>query len=86
MRRNTNVVAEVGARGPDAPPESLNSDAKTSVSDGLDNELTGAQVVVDLTHSPSFENAAVLESFEISTAYFGDVEHSFRLIPHARFG
>lgn len=35
--------------------------------EGLIEALTGAQVVVDVTNSPSFEDKAVLEFFEIST-------------------
>src|SRR5213079_2790871 len=34
---------------------------------GLTEALTGAQVVVDVTNSPSFEDKAVLEFFETST-------------------
>src|SRR4030095_12196105 len=35
--------------------------------EGLIEALTGAQVVVDVTNSPSFEDKAVLEFFQIST-------------------
>src|SRR6185436_255073 len=35
--------------------------------EGLTEALTGAQSVVDLTNSPSFEDKAVLEFFETST-------------------
>jgi uncharacterized protein YbjT (DUF2867 family) len=35
--------------------------------EGLEAALTGAQVVVDLANSPSFEDKAVLEFFETST-------------------
>src|SRR5882724_3270847 len=35
--------------------------------EGLTEALTGAQVVVDVTNSPSFEDKAVLEFFETST-------------------
>ncbi len=36
--------------------------------EGLTEALTGAQVVLDVTNSPSFEDKAVLEFFETSTA------------------
>jgi hypothetical protein len=42
------------------------------------------EVVVDIANSQSFEGAEALEFLEISTAYFGDVEHSFRLTWSAR--
>jgi uncharacterized protein YbjT (DUF2867 family) len=35
--------------------------------EGLDEVLKGASVVVDVSNSPSFEDAAVLEFFERST-------------------
>src|SRR5947207_13809196 len=35
--------------------------------EGLTEALTGTQVVVDVTNSPSFEDKAVLEFFETST-------------------
>ena len=35
--------------------------------EGLTEALSGAQVVVDVTNSPSFEDKAVLEFFETST-------------------
>ena len=44
----------------------------------------GHEVVVDIASSQSFEGAAALEFFEISIAYCGDVEHSFRLTSSAR--
>ncbi|WP_424630215.1 SDR family oxidoreductase [Bradyrhizobium sp. SYSU BS000235] len=38
----------------------------TITGEGLDNALKGAQVVIDLANSPSFEDKAVLEFFETS--------------------
>src|SRR5438046_5256227 len=35
--------------------------------EGLTDALTGAQVVVDVTNSPSFEDRAAIEFFETST-------------------
>src|ERR1700746_3457205 len=48
---------EVGARSPQ-------SGVNTLTGEGLDEALAGAQVVVDLANSPSFEDKAVLEFFE----------------------
>ena len=36
------------------------------MSEGLNEALAGAQVVIDLANSPSFEDKAVLEFFETS--------------------
>src|SRR5215213_11853472 len=45
---------------------SLASGLNTITGAGLDEALAGAQVVVDVTNSPSFEDKAVLEFFETS--------------------
>jgi uncharacterized protein YbjT (DUF2867 family) len=42
------------------------SGLNTVTGEGLDDALVGAQVVVDVTNSPSFEDKAVLEFFENS--------------------
>ena len=46
-----------------SPSQGLNS----ITGEGLTEALTGAQVVLDVTNSPSFEDKAVLEFFETST-------------------
>jgi uncharacterized protein YbjT (DUF2867 family) len=43
-----------------------NTGVNTITGDGLNEALAGAQVVVDLANSPSFEDKAVLEFFETS--------------------
>ena len=45
---------------------SLESGLNTITGAGLDEALAGAQVVVDVTNSPSFEDKAVLDFFETS--------------------
>jgi uncharacterized protein YbjT (DUF2867 family) len=45
---------------------SLTSGVNTITGEGLAEALTGAEVVVDVTNSPSFEDKAVLEFFETS--------------------
>jgi uncharacterized protein YbjT (DUF2867 family) len=54
------------AGGHDAVAASLASGVNTITGEGLDAALTGAQVVVDVTNSPNFEDKAVLEFFETS--------------------
>src|SRR5215468_8739066 len=46
---------------------SLKSGVNTITGEGLAKALTGAEIVVDVTNSPSFEDKAVLEFFETST-------------------
>src|SRR5438874_3760626 len=61
------VVARLGAHGHQAVPASPSSGVKTPTGEGLAEALKGASVVVDVTNSPSWEDAAVLKFFETST-------------------
>jgi uncharacterized protein YbjT (DUF2867 family) len=54
-------------RGHEAVSASPSSGVNTLTGEGLADALKGAQVVVDVTNSPSFEDGAVLEFFETST-------------------
>jgi len=60
------VVQNLRARSHEAVPESPNTGVNTITGEGLDAALAGADVVVDLANSPSFEDAAVLAFFETS--------------------
>jgi uncharacterized protein YbjT (DUF2867 family) len=60
------VVENLRARGHEAVPASPNTGVDTITGDGLDAALVGAQVVVDLANSPSFEDAAALDFFQTS--------------------
>jgi uncharacterized protein YbjT (DUF2867 family) len=61
------LVAKLTEQGHEAVPASPNSGVNTLTGEGLADVLTGAAVVVDVSNSPSFEDAAVLEFFETST-------------------
>jgi uncharacterized protein YbjT (DUF2867 family) len=50
------------------------SGLNTVTGEGLDDALAGAQVVVDVTNSPSFEDKAVLEFFETSGRHISAAE------------
>src|ERR687889_1139220 len=52
--------------GHEVVPASPNSGVNTITGEGLKEALAGAQVVIDLSNSPSFEDNAVLEFFETS--------------------
>jgi uncharacterized protein YbjT (DUF2867 family) len=57
------VVANLTARGHQAVAASPNSGVNTYTGEGLGAALAGADVVVDLATSPSFEDDAVLDFF-----------------------
>ncbi|MGH7531318.1 MAG: SDR family oxidoreductase [Gemmatimonadales bacterium] len=61
------VVTKLRESGFEAVAASPNSGVNTITGDGLAEALTGASVVVDVSNSPSFEDAAVLAFFETST-------------------
>src|SRR5215813_13662440 len=62
------LVANLAERGHEAVAASPNSGVNTLTGEGLAEVLAGAAVVVDVSNSPSFDDAAVLEFFETSTA------------------
>jgi uncharacterized protein YbjT (DUF2867 family) len=60
------LVNRLRASGNDAVPASPASGVDVLTGAGLAEVLKGAQVVVDVTNSPSFEDAAVLSFFQTS--------------------
>lgn len=61
------VVARLSQRGHEAVPASPSQGVDSVTGEGLAKVLNGADVIVDLSNSPSFEDKAVLEFFERST-------------------
>jgi len=61
------LVSKFTAAGHEAVAASPKSGVNTLTGEGLAEVLKGAQVVVDVANSPSFEENAVLEFFEKST-------------------
>lgn len=61
------VVTKLGERGYEVVAASPNSGVNTLTGEGLAEVLAGASVVVDVSNSPSFDDAAVMEFFETST-------------------
>jgi uncharacterized protein YbjT (DUF2867 family) len=55
-------------RGQEVLAASPDSGVNTLTGEGLSAALAGAQVVVDVSNSPSFEDAAVLKFFQAATA------------------
>jgi uncharacterized protein YbjT (DUF2867 family) len=60
------TVAILRQGGHEVLAASPNSGVNTITGEGLKEALAGAQVVIDLANSPSFEDKAVLEFFETS--------------------
>ncbi|HUC99474.1 MAG TPA: SDR family oxidoreductase [Candidatus Polarisedimenticolaceae bacterium] len=63
----TKLVKKLRERGDEALPASPSAGVNSVTGEGLAEALAGAQVVVDVTNSPSWEDKAVLEFFETST-------------------
>lgn len=61
------LVAKLTEHGHEAVAAAPNTGVNTLTGEGLDAVLEGADVVVDVSNSPSFEDAAVLNFFTTST-------------------
>ena len=61
------VVSLLRARSHEVVAASPSKGIDSITGKGLTEALTGAQVVVDVTNAPSWEDKAVLEFFETST-------------------
>ena len=68
------LVRELVGHGHQAVSASLDSGVNTLTGEGLAEALGSADVVVDVSNSPSFEDAAVLKFFETSTGNVLDAE------------
>jgi len=63
----SNIVNRLRRHGHETVAASPRTGVNTLTGQGLGEALAGAQVVVDVSNSPSFEDRAVLEFFETST-------------------
>ncbi|MGB7976649.1 MAG: SDR family oxidoreductase [Roseiarcus sp.] len=70
------TAAILRQRGHDVAAASPQSGVNTITGEGLKEVLAGAQVVIDLANSPSFEDKAVLEFFETSERHLLPAEAS----------
>jgi uncharacterized protein YbjT (DUF2867 family) len=68
------LVKQLVEQGHEAVPATPDTGVNTLTGAGLAQAVTGAAVVVDVSNSPSFEDAAVLEFFETSTRHLLDAE------------
>src|SRR6478672_8682302 len=62
------LVNKLGEHGHEAVAAAPNTGVNTLTGEGLAEALKGASVVVDVTNSPSWEDAAVLNFFKTSTS------------------
>jgi uncharacterized protein YbjT (DUF2867 family) len=62
----TKLVSNLRKRGQEVVAASPSSGVNTITGEGLAKALTGAQVVVDVSNAPAWEDKAVLEFFETS--------------------
>jgi uncharacterized protein YbjT (DUF2867 family) len=61
------LVAKLDEQGHEAVPASPNSGVNTLTGEGLSEGLEGAQVVVDVSNAPDWDDDAVMHFFETST-------------------
>ena len=61
------LVTRLGEQGHQAVPASPDTGVNTLTGDGLAQVLVGADVVIDVSNSPSFDDEAVLKFFRTST-------------------
>ena len=73
-RVGTKLVDLLREHGHEAVAASPNSGVDTITGEGLTEALQGTTVVVDVSNSPSFDDAAVLEFFTTSTCNLLDAE------------
>src|SRR5690349_21300891 len=76
------LVKKLSEQGQEAVAASLSSGVNSLTGEGLTDALKGASVAVDVTNSPSWEDAAVLNFFETSTRNLLDYEKVARVGHH----
>jgi len=76
------LVTKLSEHGHEAVPASPNSGVNTLTGEGLAEVLAGAQVVIDVSNSPSFEDAAVMEFFTTSTRNLLAAEKTAGVVHH----
>ena len=70
------VVERLTEHGHEAVPASLQSGVNTITKEGLSEALTGADVVIDVSNSPSFADDDVMKFFTTSTTNLIEAEQA----------
>ena len=81
-RIGSKIVGKLGERGHNAVAADLSTGVNTLTGEGLAEAFDGADVVVDASNSPSFEDDAALEFFRTSTRNIVVAEHAARVGHH----
>ena len=81
-RLGSKVVAEIAARGHEAVAASPSTGFDTISGAGVAEGVAGAQAVVDVSNSPSFEAGAVLQFFRTSTSNLLAAERTASVAHH----
>src|SRR5678816_2890488 len=76
------LVKKLRDHGHEAVAASPDTGVNTLTGEGLADAMRGASVVVDVSNSPSFEDAAVLNFFETSTRNLLSYEAAARVGHH----
>ena len=75
-RVGSKIVEKLGEHRHDAVAADLSTGVNTLTSEGLAEAFDGADVVVDVSNSPSFEDDAVMDFFRTSTGNLLAAEHA----------
>ncbi|GAA4982892.1 SDR family oxidoreductase [Actinopolymorpha pittospori] len=76
------LVEQLGEHGHEAVAAAPNTGVNTLTREGLTEVLQGAQAVVDVTDSPSYEPDAVMEFFQTSTGNLLTAEKASAVVHH----
>jgi uncharacterized protein YbjT (DUF2867 family) len=76
------LIEQLSAHGHDAVPAAPQTGVNTLTGEGLADALAGADVVVDVSNSPSFADDDVMEFFETSTRNLLDAEKAAGVTHH----
>jgi uncharacterized protein YbjT (DUF2867 family) len=81
-RVGSKIVEKLGEHGHDGVAADLSTGVNTLTGEGLAEALDGADVVVDVSNSPSFEDDAVMEFFQTATRNVLAAEQAARVGHH----
>jgi uncharacterized protein YbjT (DUF2867 family) len=81
-RIGSKIVEKLGEHRHDAVAADLSTGVNTLTGDGLAEAFDGADVVVDVSNSPSFEDDAVMDFFRTSTRNILVAEQAARVAHH----
>jgi uncharacterized protein YbjT (DUF2867 family) len=81
-RIGSKIVQTLGEHGHDAVTADLSTGVNTLTGEGLAEAFDGADVVIDVSNSPSFEDDAVMDFFQTSTRNILTAEHAARVGHH----